>query len=219
MPSRKRSLREAESAPSEPEQRNEHSLIQKLRNSFYFANLYQWICIFGKVVKVDDNLDIAVRFWRKYGSRQPCKFMLTCTFPQDLETECLKHGSMALQEIGLSLLKHISSHRGLSYVPQSIDSHRINGSHQIDTRYLTNTLEGNSLPSFRTKGTLLERQKSQQDSPTSISWRKLVSILHYPTTKQHLTACFIIASSAMAHDSDGHDETRTHTTKYGRAKE
>lgn len=182
MPSRKRSLREAESAPSEPEQRKEDSLIQNLRNSFYFANLYQWICIFGKVVKVDDNLDIAVRFWRKYSLRQRCKLVLTCTFRQDLETECLKHGSMALQDIGLSLLKHISSHRGLSYVPQPIDSHRFNGSHQIDTRYLTNTLEGSSLPSFQTKGTPLERQKSQQDSPISISWRKSVIILHSPNT-------------------------------------
>lgn len=190
MPSRKRSLREAESAPSEPEQRKEDSLIQKLRNSFYFANLYQWICIFGKVVKVDDNLDIAVRFWRKYGMRQRCKPVLTCNFRQDLETECLKHGSMALQEIGLSLLKHISSHRGLSYVPQPIDSHGFNGSHHIDTRYLTNTLEGSSLPSFRTKRTLLERRKSQQDSPISISWRRSVSILHSHTTSQHLTACF-----------------------------
>lgn len=70
MPSRKRSLREAESAPSVPEQRKEDSLLHKLRNSFYFANLYQWICIFGKVVKVDDNLDIAVRSRRKHGFRQ-----------------------------------------------------------------------------------------------------------------------------------------------------
>ncbi|CAN8099066.1 unnamed protein product [Discula destructiva] len=93
MPSRKRSHREAESAaPAEPQHPKEDSLIQKLRNSFYFANLYQWICIFGKVVKLDDNLDI-----------------------EDLETECLKHGSMALQEIGLTLLKHISSHRGLTH--------------------------------------------------------------------------------------------------------
>lgn len=44
-----------------------------------------------------------------------------CALPQDLETECLKHGSMALQEIGLSMLKHISSHRGLTYVPRTID--------------------------------------------------------------------------------------------------
>lgn len=61
MPSRKRSRREAESATAEPEQPKEDSLVQKLRNSFYFANLYQWICIFGKVVKLDDNMDIAVR--------------------------------------------------------------------------------------------------------------------------------------------------------------
>ncbi|KAK2611353.1 hypothetical protein N8I77_004698 [Diaporthe amygdali] len=90
MSSRKRSLREANITPAEQSQEN--SLIHQLRNSFYFANLYQWICIFGKVVKIDDNLDI-----------------------EDLETECLKHDSMALQGIGLSMLKHLSSHRGLTH--------------------------------------------------------------------------------------------------------
>lgn len=35
---------------------------------------------------------------------------------QDLEAECLKPYSMALQDIGLSLLKYLSSHRGLTYV-------------------------------------------------------------------------------------------------------
>ncbi|ROW11135.1 hypothetical protein VMCG_01387 [Cytospora schulzeri] len=92
---RKRSLREADIAPPperEPQNTKENSLINQLRNSFYFANLYQWICIFGKVVKIDDNLDI-----------------------EDLETECLKPGSMALQDIGLSMLKHLSSHRGLRH--------------------------------------------------------------------------------------------------------
>lgn len=59
MSSRKRSLREANITPVQ--QSHEESLIQNLRNSFYFANLYQWICIFGKVVKIDDNLDIEVR--------------------------------------------------------------------------------------------------------------------------------------------------------------
>lgn len=59
MSSRKRSLREANITPAQQSQ--EESLIQNLRNSFYFANLYQWICIFGKVVKIDDNLDIEVR--------------------------------------------------------------------------------------------------------------------------------------------------------------
>lgn len=59
---RKRSLREADiDTPPETQQPKENSLIHQLRNSFYFANLYQWICIFGKVVKIDDNLDIQVR--------------------------------------------------------------------------------------------------------------------------------------------------------------
>lgn len=123
MPSRKRSHREADSATAEPEQPNENSLIHKLRNSFYFANLYQWICIFGKVVKLDDNMDIAVRSRpaqclraTKIESRTDCALL------QDLETECLKHGSMALQDIGLTLLKHISSHRGLTYVVHAIPS-------------------------------------------------------------------------------------------------
>lgn len=70
MPSRKRSFREADSILSEPDQRKEDSLIHKLRNSFYFANLYQWICIFGKVVKVDDNLNIEVRSRRRHCSQQ-----------------------------------------------------------------------------------------------------------------------------------------------------
>ena len=30
--------------------------------------------------------------------------------------ECLKHGSPKLAEIGLALLKFVSSHRGLTYV-------------------------------------------------------------------------------------------------------
>lgn len=59
MQSRKRSYQEADSTPAE--RPKEDSLVHRLRNSFYFANLYQWICIFGKVVKIDDNLDIAVR--------------------------------------------------------------------------------------------------------------------------------------------------------------
>lgn len=37
-------------------------------------------------------------------------------FIQDLEHECLKPGpSEKLKEIGLCLLKHVSSHRGLTY--------------------------------------------------------------------------------------------------------
>lgn len=69
MSSRKRSLREANIAPAQENQ--EESLIHQLRNSFYFANLYQWICIFGKVVKIDDNLDIEVRAFGFPGTKPP----------------------------------------------------------------------------------------------------------------------------------------------------
>lgn len=65
MPSRKRSLQETETALAPAEQPKEQSLLHRLRNSFYFANLYQWICIFGRVVKIDDNMDIAVCHARK----------------------------------------------------------------------------------------------------------------------------------------------------------
>jgi hypothetical protein len=37
------------------------SILGRLRNMWQFANLYQWIVLFGKVVKLDDNIDIEVR--------------------------------------------------------------------------------------------------------------------------------------------------------------
>ncbi|KAL2168471.1 hypothetical protein VTG60DRAFT_7273 [Thermothelomyces hinnuleus] len=68
------------------------SMLHRLRNMWQFANLYQFIVLFGQALKLDDNLDI-----------------------EDLEAECLKPGSMALQDIGLGLLKFLSSHRGLTH--------------------------------------------------------------------------------------------------------
>jgi len=41
-------------APKEP------SLLEKIRNMWEFANLSQWIFIFGRAVKIDENLDIDV---------------------------------------------------------------------------------------------------------------------------------------------------------------
>lgn len=84
MSSRKRSLREANIAPAQESQ--EESLVHKLRNSFYFANLYQWICIFGKVVKIDDNLDIEVRatpVFRCYATRDYAMLMTSATGTRD----------------------------------------------------------------------------------------------------------------------------------------
>ncbi|KAK3989193.1 reticulocyte-binding protein 2 a [Cladorrhinum sp. PSN332] len=87
---RKRALQEIASDNAQPPK--QQSLLQRIRNMWQFANLYQFIVLFGKALKLDDNLDIG-----------------------DLEAECLKPGSMALQNIGLGLLKFLSSHRGLTH--------------------------------------------------------------------------------------------------------
>ncbi|KAK5651758.1 hypothetical protein OQA88_11720 [Cercophora sp. LCS_1] len=87
---RKRALREVESAEAEPPK--PASLLHRIRNMWQFANLFQFIMLFGKALKMDDDIDI-----------------------EDLEAECLTPGSMALQSIGLGFLKFISSHRGLTH--------------------------------------------------------------------------------------------------------
>ncbi|KAK3397654.1 hypothetical protein B0T20DRAFT_226120 [Sordaria brevicollis] len=89
--SRKRALPEADTGnnaqpPKEP------SVLHRIRNMWQFANLFQFILLFGKALKLDDSLDI-----------------------EDLEAECLKPGSMVLQNIGLGILKFLSSHRGLTH--------------------------------------------------------------------------------------------------------
>lgn len=88
MVSRKRDRAEMES--SEPTA--DTSMLGRLRNMWEFSNLMQYIFIFGKAVKIDEDLTI-----------------------EDLETECLKpEPSEKLSEIGLALLKYVSSHRGLT---------------------------------------------------------------------------------------------------------
>lgn len=44
-----------------PEPQEERPMIERIRNMWEFANLAQWIYIFGKAVKIDENLDIEVR--------------------------------------------------------------------------------------------------------------------------------------------------------------
>ncbi|OTB03085.1 hypothetical protein M426DRAFT_322114 [Hypoxylon sp. CI-4A] len=89
--SRKRALRDAEAEPSAEQSPRNLSILQRIRSTWQFANLFQWIYLFGKVVKIDDNLDI-----------------------DDLEAEFLKPRSTVLVDIGLALLKFVSSHRGLT---------------------------------------------------------------------------------------------------------
>ncbi|KAL8929910.1 MAG: hypothetical protein Q9208_001054 [Pyrenodesmia sp. 3 TL-2023] len=79
MSSRKRGRAEMES--SEPAAAP--SLLQRIRDCWEFSNLMQFIYIFGKAVKIDEDFTI-----------------------DDLETECLKpEPSEKLVEIGLALLK------------------------------------------------------------------------------------------------------------------
>ncbi|KNG51314.1 phd-finger domain-containing protein [Stemphylium lycopersici] len=95
MPSRKRAAdeMEVEAAAEEP------STLQKLRNMWQFANLAQYISLFGDAVKIDKDLDI-----------------------EELESECLKpQPSEKLAQIGLALLKHVSSHKGLT--PEIFDEY------------------------------------------------------------------------------------------------
>lgn len=36
------------------------SMLDRIRNMWQFANLYQWIMLFGKAIKMDDDFDIEV---------------------------------------------------------------------------------------------------------------------------------------------------------------
>ncbi|KAM0339472.1 hypothetical protein ACHAPU_010919 [Fusarium lateritium] len=85
MPSRKRSLAAVDGE-------HEPSLQDRIRNMWQFANLCQWIYIFGKAAKIDEAIDV-----------------------EEIETECLKPNSNILPDIALALLKLVSSHRGLTH--------------------------------------------------------------------------------------------------------
>ena len=56
MASRKRGREEMESSEPAPES----SELSKIRNTWEFANLMQYIYIFGRAVKIDDDLTIEV---------------------------------------------------------------------------------------------------------------------------------------------------------------
>ncbi|KAF2832986.1 hypothetical protein CC86DRAFT_364982 [Ophiobolus disseminans] len=88
MPSRKRARDDSDA--EEPVEAP--STLHKLRNMWQFANLAQYISLFGDAIKIDRDFDI-----------------------EELESECLKpHASEKLGQIGLALLKHVSSHKGLT---------------------------------------------------------------------------------------------------------
>lgn len=57
--SRKRG-RQEEEVPEQPDASAPPGIIEQLRNMWEFANLAQFIFMFGKAVKLDENLDIEV---------------------------------------------------------------------------------------------------------------------------------------------------------------
>ncbi|PNY29301.1 Uncharacterized protein TCAP_00800 [Tolypocladium capitatum] len=88
MPSRKRSIQSVDgdgrdAAPT---------LLHRIRNTWQFANVCQWIYMFGKAAKIDDSIDV-----------------------DDIEAECLKPDSTLLSDLALAILKLVSSHRGLTH--------------------------------------------------------------------------------------------------------
>ena len=58
MVSRKRTRSEADAAPEQPPE--ESGLLHRLRNCWEFANLMQYIAIFGKPMKIDEDFGIEV---------------------------------------------------------------------------------------------------------------------------------------------------------------
>ncbi|KEQ73741.1 hypothetical protein M436DRAFT_15482, partial [Aureobasidium namibiae CBS 147.97] len=113
MPARKRARKEAE--PDKPiaaaEKAKPHNeTLVRLRNMWQFAALMQYMYIFGKPVKIDPDFDMEA-------CAQPDSITdQLLTIYQDLEHECLRpEASEKLAEIALTLLKFVSSHRGLTY--------------------------------------------------------------------------------------------------------
>ena len=120
MAPRKRGRDEME----QPEVSKETSLIDKIRSMWEFACVMQFIFTFGKVVKIDEDFDIEVPAPRYPHSPRlgalPVRLyfvQIADTFYQDFESACLNPApSEKLEDIGLTLLKWISSHRGLTSV-------------------------------------------------------------------------------------------------------
>jgi hypothetical protein len=57
MPAQKRSIAEVDGPGAQSEHRQ---LLQRIRNMWQFANLSQWIYMFGKAAKIDDAIEVEV---------------------------------------------------------------------------------------------------------------------------------------------------------------
>ncbi|KAL5606156.1 uncharacterized protein BROUX77_003349 [Berkeleyomyces rouxiae] len=87
--------------------------LQRLRSNWHFANVCQWIYLFGPAVKIPDDIDIDVR--TSVHGTPALSPAANLELLQNFETECLKPRSTVLVDIGLCLLKYLSSHRGLNH--------------------------------------------------------------------------------------------------------
>lgn len=119
MPARKRARQEAELdkpiAAAEKAKPHNETLV-RLRNMWQFAALMQYMYIFGKPVKIDPEFDMEVCAHPDTDQDQ------LLIIYQDLEHECLRpEASEKLAEIALTLLKFVSSHRGLTCVHPPAD--------------------------------------------------------------------------------------------------
>lgn len=58
----------------QPESKQEPTLLQRIRNMWEFANLAQYIYMFGKAVKIDEDfgIEVRVRFTYPFRSRLYC---------------------------------------------------------------------------------------------------------------------------------------------------
>jgi hypothetical protein len=64
--SRKRGRQEVEDVEAPAPAPKEPGLLERIRNMWQFANLAQWIFLFGKAVKLEEDLDIEVRLLATY---------------------------------------------------------------------------------------------------------------------------------------------------------
>jgi len=98
------------------------AVLHRLRNTWQFACFMQYVHIFGSAVKIGEDLDIEVNIVPtaslSTGARSIKAWSRTDTGDhQELEEACLNPERAArLAQVGLQLLKFVSSHRGLTSV-------------------------------------------------------------------------------------------------------
>ncbi|PFH58938.1 hypothetical protein XA68_13027 [Ophiocordyceps unilateralis] len=92
MSSRKRPIQAVDDAAGGASGDDASTTLSRIRNMWQFANLCQWIYIFGKAAKIDESIDV-----------------------EDIEADCLKPNQTLLMDLALAILKLVSSHRGLNH--------------------------------------------------------------------------------------------------------